>query len=259
MQNSMTTFRIDGRCYNELRPLKITYDFAQNADGSVLIELGNTRVLCTAMIQDGVPQHLRKSGKGWLTAEYAMLPAATQERTQRESTTIMRRNGRSTEISRLIGRALRAVIDTSKMGGEKTIYIDCDVIQADGGTRTTAIIGAYCALRSLVRKKLLPETFLIDSVAAISVGLSVDGKPLLDVNYQEDVALQADYNFVMTGSGNIIELQGAAEQRAISWSAVQEMHKVAYSGIQQIFSLIDDTSKSVTTGFTIGMMQQKQI
>ncbi len=255
----MVKFRSDGRHCNELRPLKITYDAAGNADGSVLIELGKTRILCTVMIQDGVPPHLRKSGKGWLTAEYAMLPAATQERTQRESTTVMRRNGRSTEISRLIGRALRAVIDTSKMGGEKTIYIDCDVIQADGGTRTTAIIGAYCALRSVVRKKLLPESFLVDSVAAISVGWAADNQALLDVNYQEDSALQADYNFIMTGSGHIIELQGAAEQRAISWQAVQEMHKVAYAGIQEIFSLIDDAPQIPKAGFTIGMMQQKQI
>ncbi len=251
----MTYIRKDGRRCNQLRPLRLTYDVAGNAHGSVLIELGKTRVLCTAMIQDGVPQHLRKSGKGWLTAEYSMLPAATQERIQRESTTIMRRNGRSTEISRLIGRALRAVIDTSKMGGEKTIYIDCDVIQADGGTRTTSIVGAYCALRQLVKKGFLSESFLTEAVAAVSVGWSSEGKALLDVNYEEDSTLQADYNFVMTSSGCVVELQGAAEQRAISWQAVQDIYTLAAFGVRDIFSLIDDRPQAICSGFTIGMMQ----
>jgi len=238
--------RIDGRLSNQMRPIKITYGVYGNADGSVLFELGNTKVLCSVMIQDGVPQFLRGKGQGWLTAEYTMLPAATRARIPREVVT-MKRNGRSIEISRLIGRSLRAVVDFSKLG-ERTIYVDCDVLQADGGTRSASISGAYCALYHATQQLQISKkpfaSFLSGSLAAISVGW-MNNNALLDINFQEDSSVEADFNFVMTGKGEIIEMQGATEKAPISWSAVEQMQAVAHKGIMEVLSVVHgDVSSS---------------
>ncbi len=227
--------RPDGRVWNQIRSITVDYGILGNTHGSVLFQLGNTKVLCSVIMQDGVPSFLRGKGKGWLTAEYAMLPGATHPRTHRESSS-GRKDGRSVEISRLIGRSLRAVVDLNLLG-ERTLYIDCDVVQADGGTRTAAITGAYCALRyALLHKKFpisLPENFLQDSVGALSVGWSQD-TALLDMNFQEDVSIEADFNFVMTGSGSIIEIQGATESKPLSWQSVQSMQEIAAVGITEM-------------------------
>ncbi len=229
--------RLNGRLHNQMRAIKVTYDICGNADGSVLFELGNTKVLCTVMLQEGVPPFLKGKGQGWLTAEYTMLPSATTVRTVRESSS-MKRNGRSVEISRLIGRALRSIINFEALK-ERTLYIDCDVIQADGGTRTAAISGSYCALyramqKLITTKKIAP--FLTDSLAAVSLGL-IDDAILLDIDFQEDSCAQADFNFVMTGSGAIVEVQGAAEKAPVAWTVVQEMHLLAQEGITTILAL----------------------
>lgn len=227
--------RADGRAFDQVRPVKVTYGIYGNAQGSALFELGNTRVLCSVMLQDGVPAFLRGSGKGWLTAEYTLLPASTITRTPREAA-IMRRNSRSIEISRLIGRSLRAVVDLKKLG-ERTIYIDCDVLQADGGTRTAAICGAYCALQDAVAKwtseNFLTPDLITDTLGAVSVGWTHRGA-LLDINFKEDCKVEADFNFVMTGSGSVIEIQGATESKPIAWSAVQTMQTLAQKGVQDI-------------------------
>jgi len=242
----MTT-RLDGRTSDQIRPVKVTYGVYGNAQGSALFEMGNTRVLCSVMLQDGVPHFLRGSGQGWLTAEYTLLPASTITRTPREAS-IMRRNSRSIEISRLIGRSLRSVVDLKRLG-EKTIYIDCDVLQADGGTRTAAISGAYCALRHAIErwatKGTVSKAVLKDSLAAVSVGW-VNSQALLDVNFAEDCKVDADFNFVMTGSGNIVEIQGASETSPISWNAVLLMREVAFKGITHI--LAKDHEISVVSG-----------
>ena len=210
----MTT-RADGRSLDELRPVTIERGWSSQAEGSALISFGGTRVLCTASFTNGVPRWLTGQGKGWVTAEYAMLPRATNDRSPRESVK-GKIGGRTHDISRLIGRALRAVVDTSALG-ENTIVIDCDVLQADGGTRTASITGAFVALsdaiewgrqRGYVAKKATP---LADSVSAISVGI-IDGTPMLDLPYEEDVRAGTDMNIVMTGSGAFIEVQGTAEQ-----------------------------------------------
>ena len=233
--------RPDGRLYGQVRPVKVTYGVYGNADGSVLFELGNTKVLCSVMIQDGVPAFLRGKGQGWLTAEYTMLPASTPIRTPREVTT-MKRNNRSVEISRLIGRSLRAVIDFSKLG-ERTIHIDCDVLQADGGTRTASINGAYCALVAAIEKWIhgnksaYPRNFLRNSLAAVSVGW-VNGIALLDVNFQEDTHVDADFNFVFTGTGELIEIQGNTEKDPLPWHAVQEMKELAVQGVSSILASV---------------------
>ena len=232
--------RPDGRMSNQARSVKITYNFSDNCHSSVLFELGKTKVLCSITVQDGVPSFLRGKGAGWLTAEYAMLPSSTRPRTIRESSS-GKRDGRSIEISRLIGRSLRAVVDLTVIG-ERTIYIDCDVFQADGGTRTAAITGAYCALRyGLQNQKfplIMPQSFITDSVAALSVGWS-NGAPLLDINFEEDSAIEADFNFVMTGSGHIIELQGATESRPLPWQSVQSMQELAFFGISEMLKQIE--------------------
>lgn len=228
--------RNDGRTFKQVRPLNITYNIAGNADASVLFELGNTKVLCTVMLQDGVPSFLRNSGTGWLTAEYTMLPAATLQRIQRESST-MKKNGRSIEISRLIGRSIRSIVDL-KLLGERTIYIDCDVIQADGGTRTAAITGAYCALHAAVTQWMSTKktkAILLDTIGALSVGL-LNNTLLLDINYKEDSAIDADVNFVMTGSGKIIEIQGATESTPFEWSYIEQMRVLAQEGIAHMLS-----------------------
>jgi len=209
----MTT-RADGRTPDQLRPVTITRHWSENAEGSVLVEFGKTRVLCTASLTEGVPRWKKGSGEGWVTAEYAMLPRATNERSPRESVK-GKIGGRTHEISRLIGRALRAVVDVTALG-ENTIVLDCDVLQADGGTRTAAITGAYVALADAVawgeRHGAIKggKQVLTDSVAAISVGI-IDGTPMLDLPYVEDVRAETDMNVVTTGGGQFVEVQGTAE------------------------------------------------
>jgi len=206
------TNRPDGRAPDQLRDIRITRQWLDYAEGSVLVEFGNTRVLCAASLTEGVPRWRKGSGLGWVTAEYAMLPRATHTRSDRESVK-GRIGGRTHEISRLIGRSLRAVIDT-KLLGENTIVLDCDVLQADGGTRTAAITGAYVALVDAVNwareKGLVTKDPLLDSVAAVSVGI-FDGTPVLDLNYAEDVKAETDMNLVLTGRGQFVEVQGTAE------------------------------------------------
>jgi ribonuclease PH len=226
------TERIDGRQPNQLRAVRITKNFTQMAESSILFEIGNTRVICTASIEDKVPPHCKGSGKGWVTAEYSMLPRATKDRTAREATR-GKQTGRTQEIQRLIGRALRGVTDLSKLG-ERTIIIDCDVIQADGGTRVASITGGYIALYEAV-STLLAEGKLADNplgsfLAAISVGVK-DNVALLDLCYEEDSTCDTDLNVIMTESGHFIELQGTAEGMAFSREALEEMLDLAKNGI----------------------------
>jgi ribonuclease PH len=227
--------RITGREWNEMRQIKITRDFLPSAEGSTLIEMGNTRVICTASLEDRVPPFLRNSGKGWLTAEYAMLPMSTSSRNRRESSS-GKVKGRTHEIQRLIGRSLRAVTDLNSIG-ERTIYIDCDVIQADGGTRTASITGAFIALVDALRRlredgKI--EGFPVkDFISAISVGI-VNGEVLLDLDYKEDSGADVDMNFVMTGSGGIVEVQGTAEAEPFSRDMLDKMLDVAAIGISEL-------------------------
>jgi ribonuclease PH len=208
----------------------------------VLFALGNTKVLCSVTLQNGVPSFLKGKGTGWLVAEYAMLPTATATRTQRETQT-MKRSGRSIEISRLIGRSLRTILDLQQLG-ERTITIDCDVLQADGGTRTACITGAYIALelatKQWVSNGLLPSSALIrDGLAAISVGF-LNSVPLLDPDFSEDEALDADFNFVLTRSGSVVEVQGTAEKKAITWQQLEALHHEAQQGVTQLFVLINE-------------------
>ena len=232
----MTTFsRADKRAANELRPVRITPNFIPTAEGSVLIEVGHTRVICTATVDDGVPGFLKGTGEGWITSEYAMLPRATGQRTPRESTR-GRPSGRSQEIQRMIGRSLRAIAQLDTLG-ERTILLDCDVIQADGGTRTASITGAYVALglacQRLVEMGILRTLPLTDSVAATSVGL-VEGEPLLDLTYREDSRAEVDMNVVMTGSGHFVEIQATAEGAPFSQEDFNRLTQVARSGIEQL-------------------------
>jgi ribonuclease PH len=227
--------RADGRKEKELRPIVITPGYIKHADGSVLIEVGDTRVICTAKLEDKVPPFLRNSGKGWITAEYAMLPSSSQIRIAREAAR-GKIGGRTHEIQRLIGRSLRAIADLEKLG-EKTIWIDCDVIQADGGTRTASITGAYVALveaaRRLVKRGVVQGELINDSVAAVSVGI-VDGKTLLDLTYEEDSRAEVDMNFVMTGSGKFVEVQGTAESAPFTKKGLDLMAEIAQQGIREI-------------------------
>jgi ribonuclease PH len=224
--------RIDGRRTDELRPTKIIPDYLVTAEGSVLIEAGNTRVLCAATIEDSVPSFLRGTNKGWVTAEYAMLPRATVTRTPREVTK-GRASGRTLEIQRLIGRSLRAVVDLSTLG-ERSVIVDCDVLQADGGTRTAAITGAYvamaAALETLVKFKVVGKNPLKDSVAAISVGI-VAGTAMLDLSYQEDSRADVDMNVVMTGAGKFVEIQSTAEHTPFDDSELERLLDLARTGI----------------------------
>ncbi|HEU5367395.1 MAG TPA: ribonuclease PH [Ktedonobacterales bacterium] len=230
--------RVDGRAPDELRPVKVTVDYLQHAEGSVLIEAGATRVLCAASIEDGVPAFLEGRGQGWLTAEYSMLPRATKTRTRRESS-VGRPSGRTQEIQRLIGRSLRAALDL-KLLGERTLTIDCDVLQADGGTRTLSITGAYIAAHractALLKQGLLKGHPVQTAVAAISVGV-VEGVPLLDLNYAEDSRAQVDFNVVMTGRGEFVEVQGTAEGRPFSREALDSLLNLAEQGIRQLLAL----------------------
>ncbi|PWB81678.1 MAG: ribonuclease PH [Candidatus Methylomirabilota bacterium] len=224
--------RSDGRRLDEIRPVKVDRGYLTHAEGSLLIEVGQTRVLCTATVEDKVPLFLRGTGQGWVTAEYGMLPRATKTRTPRESAT-GRASGRTFEIQRLIGRSLRAVIDLSRLG-ERTVLIDCDVIQADGGTRTTAITGAFVAmadaLSRLQENGQLQGPLLKDFVAGVSVG-HVDGELLLDLNYAEDSMADVDMNIVMTGSGKYVEVQGTAEEDPFDKTQLDRMLDLAARGI----------------------------
>ena len=227
--------RNDGRGPDQLRPVKITPDFISTAEGSVLIELGKTRVICTASVDDGVPGFLKGSGKGWVTSEYGMLPRATEERTAREAAR-GKQSGRTLEIQRLIGRSLRAITDQEALG-ERTVYIDCDVIQADGGTRTASITGAFVALalamERMVAAGILKSSPLIDTVAATSVGI-VDDRALLDLAYEEDSRAEVDMNVVMTGGGHFVELQATAEGRPFTGSEMQNLLALAAAGIRRL-------------------------
>lgn len=229
--------RVDGRRPDELRPVRVQRGYLKYAEGSVLIEAGATRVVCSASIEEKVPQWLRGSGQGWITSEYSMLPRATHERTVREASR-GKVGGRTHEIQRLIGRALRSVVDLTRIG-ERTIWIDCDVIQADGGTRTTSITGAYIALVdalvALARREGWERLPLLDLVAATSVGI-VGGEPLLDLCYDEDSAAQVDMNVVMTGSGRIVEVQGTAEGRPFVREEMDQLLDLAESGIRTLIA-----------------------
>ncbi len=226
--------RVDGRKTNELRPIKITRNYLKDVEGAVLMESGHTKVLCTATIQPDVPPFLRGKGQGWVTAEYGMLPRSSRTRIQREAG--RNRTGRTQEIQRLIGRSLRAIIDLVKLG-ERTIILDCDVIQADGGTRTTAISGVYLALHDacscLMKSGAIKEWPLRDYAAAVSVGI-VDEIPVLDLNYTEDSRAEVDMNVVMTGSEKIIEIQGTAEKIPFSRGQMNELLDLAVQGIKTI-------------------------
>jgi ribonuclease PH len=230
--------RTDGRSTSALRPTKITPGFLAHAEGSVLIEVGRTRVICAASIEDRVPSFLRNTGKGWVTAEYGMLPRATSTRTQREASA-GKVGGRTQEIQRLIGRSLRSVTKLSDIG-ERTIWIDCDVIQADGGTRTASITGGFVALAlALQRMKelaLIRDVPLTDFVAATSVGI-VDGEALLDLAYDEDSRAEVDMNFVKTGAGRFIELQGTAEGQPFDRRALDALMELADTGIKQLIEI----------------------
>jgi ribonuclease PH len=230
--------RPDGRKNNEIRNVKVNRGFIRNAEGSALISMGNTRVICTASIEDRVPFFLKDQKKGWITAEYSMLPRATQTRTVRESST-GRISGRTHEIQRLIGRVLRSVVDLSDLG-ERTIWIDCDVIQADGGTRTAAITGAFIclsdALKYALRNGLISRTPLRDYLAAISVGV-VDGEPRVDLCYSEDSIAEVDMNVVMTQSGKLVEIQGTAEGMPFSKDMLNSLIKLAEEGINNLINI----------------------
>jgi ribonuclease PH len=226
--------RVDGRAPGDLRRVTLTREFLRHPEGSVLVEFGDTRVICTASVEEKVPPFLKGQGLGWVTAEYAMLPRSTSTRTPREN---RGPGGRSQEIQRLVGRALRSVFERKKLG-ERTIWVDCDVIQADGGTRTAAITGAFVAVTdALARIPAVDPTAVIrDCVAAISVGI-VRGEVLLDLNYAEDSTAETDMNVVMTGGGRFVEVQGTAEQAAFSRVELDALLAVAESGIRRLVEL----------------------
>lgn len=230
--------REDGRKVDSLREIKITKDFNLYAEGSVLIEFGNTKVICTASVSDKVPPFMRGQGKGWLTAEYSMIPRATGERNQRESAK-GKLSGRTMEIQRLIGRALRTAVDLDKLG-ERTITIDCDVIQADGGTRTTSISGGFIALalavKKLMKDRVLSVNPIVSNVAAISVGI-VRGTPMLDLMYTEDSAAEVDMNVVMNGKREFVEVQGTGEEATYTRKELNELIDLAEVGIKEIIRL----------------------
>jgi len=234
----MDKLRIDGRKCNELRKVRITRDYTKYAEGSVLVEFGDTKVICTASVEDKVPPFKKGTGEGWITAEYDMLPRATLTRNNRDRNTL-KINGRSNEIQRLIGRALRSVVDF-KMLGERTITIDCDVIQADGGTRTAAITGGFVALMDacsvLVNNKQIEEIPIKDFVAAVSVGF-VNGQELLDLCYAEDSKATVDMNVVMTSSGKLIEIQATGEESPFERAVFDKMLDFAQEGIETLIDI----------------------
>jgi ribonuclease PH len=229
--------RNDGRGSCDLRPITITRRFTRHAEGSVLVEFGDTRVICTASVEESVPPFLKGKDSGWVTAEYAMLPRATHTRSPREAAK-GKQTGRTLEIQRLIGRSLRAVTDLARLG-ERSIYIDCDVIQADGGTRTASITGAYVALADALAwlrdKGVFAHIPLKEAVAAVSVGI-IDSEPLLDLNYQEDSTAEVDMNFVMTSSGRFVEVQGTAEAEPFTTWQMDAMRDQAIAGIRRLLA-----------------------
>jgi ribonuclease PH len=231
--------RTDGRTKKELRPVQIETSFLTHPEGSVLISIGNTKVICTASIEDRVPPFMRGSGKGWVTAEYAMIPRATGQRNMRESTK-GKVTGRTMEIQRLIGRALRAVVDLDVIG-ERTIWIDCDVIQADGGTRTAAITGAFVAmtlaLHDLAIEKGFPLYPVTDFLAATSVGIVKEHGVVVDLNYEEDSSAEVDMNVVMTGAGQFVEVQGTGEEATFSMNELQQLLEAAQDGMKTLFDI----------------------
>jgi len=239
-------YRSDQRAADQLRPVNIVPDFIHTAEGSVLIEVGNTRVICTASIEETVPQFLRNTGKGWISSEYSMLPRSTLTRTPREVTR-GRQSGRTHEIQRLIGRSLRAVTDLARLG-ERTIWIDCDVIQADGGTRTASITGAFVALGLAVQKLVNAGTLSLspikDFVAAVSVGI-VDGEILLDLCYEEDSRADVDMNFVMTADCKLVEVQATAEHEVFDEAQLGKMIGFASKGVQELIARQREILKSV--------------
>ena len=230
-----TAPRIDGRANNQLREVRFTRNWSEHAEGSVLVEFGKTRVLCTASFTQGVPRWMQGQGKGWVTAEYSMLPRATHTRSDRESVK-GKLGGRTQEISRLIGRSLRSIIDMSALG-ENTIILDCDVLQADGGTRTAAITGAYVALSDAITwamaKSIVLKSPITDSISAISVGI-IDGQPMLDLCYEEDVRAETDMNVVCTGSGKFVEVQGTAERDPFDRALLDNLLDLALAGCSQL-------------------------
>jgi len=234
----MTFVRTDARGAAALRPVRLTRHYTKHAEGSVLVEFGHTKVLCTASVEERVPPHKRGSGEGWVTAEYGMLPRATHTRSDREAAR-GKQSGRTQEIQRLIGRSMRCVFDLKRLG-ERTIQLDCDVLQADGGTRTAAITGAYVAAHDAVSWLLaqgkISESPLRDAVAAISVGM-LGGEALLDLEYIEDSACDTDMNVVMTGAGGFVELQGTAEGEAFTREQMNEMVTLAEQGIGELLAL----------------------
>ena len=219
----------EGRAADELRPVEAAVDFVEQAHGSVLLSFGRTRVLCTATVEDGVPRWLEGKGRGWLTAEYGMLPASTGERVAREARQ-GRQGGRTVEIQRLVGRSLRAAYDMETLG-ERTVWLDCDVIQADGGTRTAAITGAWIALARAAQRRGFPLPD--DQVAAVSVGI-VEGERLLDLDYEEDSSAEVDMNVVMTGSGAVVEVQATAERKTFSREDLDGLVDLAAAGIERL-------------------------
>ena len=230
--------RINARSADALRAVRITRNYTVHAEGSVLIEFGATRVLCTASVEEKVPGHKKGSGEGWVTAEYGMLPRATHTRSDREAAR-GKQSGRTQEIQRLIGRAVRSIFDLKKLG-ERTIYLDCDVLQADGGTRTASITGAFVAAQDAVNALLatgkLQQSPILDHVAAISVGM-VRGTPMLDLDYPEDSACDTDMNVVMTGAGHFVEVQGTAEGKAFSRQEMDALLGLAEKGIRELVVL----------------------
>lgn len=233
--------RTNGRSLQQLRPITISKNPYGYADASILYQQGSTKILCSVTLQHGVPHFLKGSKTGWLSAEYALLPTATQTRTQRESNT-QKINGRSVEISRLIGRSLRSMVDLAKLG-EKTVVVDCDVLQADGGTRTAAITGAALALKEAEKRWIsaghIAGPVIIQDIAAISLGITDDTTVLVDIDYQEDVAINADYNFVMSREGTLVEVQGTTERGKVSWEAFMNLCNQAQDAIQQLFKVLD--------------------
>jgi ribonuclease PH len=240
-------FRSDNRSPDQMRPVSISADYVSTAEGSVLIEVGNSRVICTASVEETVPAFLRNSGRGWVTAEYGMLPRATLTRTPREASR-GRIGGRTHEIQRLIGRSLRAVTDLARMG-ERTIFLDCDVVQADGGTRTASITGAFVALglalEKLVDAGTLTSVPLKDFVAAVSVGI-VDGEPLLDLSYEEDSRADVDMNVVMTAGHKFVELQATAEHQVFDEIQLEKMLDLARQGLASLLAKQQSVLKGLT-------------
>ncbi|WP_342510904.1 ribonuclease PH [Sporosarcina sp. FSL K6-1522] len=250
--------RHDGRNAETIRPVTIETDYLMHPEGSVLITVGNTKVICTATVEERVPPFLRGSGKGWVTAEYSMLPRATGQRTQRESSR-GKVNGRTMEIQRLIGRALRAVTNLEALG-ERTIWVDCDVIQADGGTRTASITGAFVAMTMAIAKLHEAKAFttfpIADYLAATSVGKTNDGQLILDLDYVEDSSAAVDMNVVMTGAGAFVELQGTGEESTFTRDEMNGLVTLAEQGIHQLFAV--QTEALTSTAALIGQKEEEQ-